>query len=205
VLDLTFGLMAGYNLSFPLALFLSIGGFILLKRIWPVSLYEFGKHGAIEHDASLVHSDTPPGEKYAPIEIHQELVRQLIDDVKTEGKGIKEGGKSCVMDASDVARARIRREKGSPALDGLHAEVARGEMAIILGIWETKVGNKVGVPVEWVREWLGQERLPSDWKATHVQGLFDVVRRAKAIRSSMDQQRKEQSQEGIPEREKSGL
>jgi hypothetical protein len=204
VLDLTFGLMACYNLSFPLAFFLSIGGFILLKRIRPVSLYEFGKHGAIEHDASLVHGDTPPGEKYAPIEIRQELVQQLIDDVKAEGEETKQEVKS-VMNASDVARARIRREKDSPALDGLHAEVARGEMAIILGVWETKAGNKVGVPVEWLREWLVRERLPSDWKATHVQGLFDVVKRAKAIRTSMDQQRKEESRESFQEREKSGL
>jgi len=198
VIDLTFGLMAGYNLSFALAFFLSIGGFLLLKRIRNVSLFEIGKHGAVEHDASLVHDDTRPGEKYAPIEIHKGLVKQLIDDAKTgneEGEGPEAGDRRTLMDASDVARARVRREKSSPALDGLHAEIARGEMGIILGVWETKAGNNVGVPVEWIREWIGHERLPSGWKATHVQGLLDVVKRAKAIRSSMDQQRKEQSQD----------
>jgi len=38
-------------------------------------------------------------------------------------------------DAEDVARARIRRENESPVLDILHAEIARGEMAIALGVW----------------------------------------------------------------------
>jgi hypothetical protein len=49
----------------------------------------------------------------------------------------------------------------------------------------------MGVPVEWMREWIGHERLPSGWRATHVQGLFDVVKRARSIRDAMDQQRKE--------------
>jgi Peroxidase, family 2 len=205
VLDLTFGLMAGYNLSFPLAIFLSVGGFFLLQRIRSVSLYDIGKHGAVEHDASLVHRDTPPNEKYAPIEIEQELVKELINDAKTgneDGEGPEAGDRRILMDACDVARARVRREKCSPALDGLHAEIARGEMAIILGVWETKAGSNVGVPVEWMREWMGHERLPRDWKATHVQGLFDVIKRSKAIRSSMEQQKKEQSQAVITANEK---
>jgi hypothetical protein len=194
VFDLTFGLMAGYNLSFLLAFFLSIGGFFLLGRVRNVSLYEIGKHGAIEHDASLVHDDTPPGEKYAPIGIHAGLVKQLICDAKTgieEGEGPEAGDRRTLMDVSDVARARVRREKSSPVLDGLHAEIARGEMAIILGVWETRAGRNMGVPVEWMREWIGHERLPSGWRATHVQGLFDVVKRARSIRDAMDQQRKE--------------
>jgi Peroxidase, family 2 len=196
VLDLTFGLRAGYNLSFPLALFLSVGGFFLLKRIRNLSLYDIGKHGAVEHDASLVHRDTPSGQKFAPIEVQEGLVSELIKDAKTgseEGEGPEAGDRRTLMDASDVARARIRREKCSPTLDGMHAEIARGEMAIILGVWETRAGSNVGVPVEWMREWIGHERFPSGWKATHVQGLFDVIRRSKAIRTSMAQQKREQS------------
>lgn len=198
IMDLTLGLMAGYNLSFPLAIFLSVGGFILLKRIRRISLFELGKHDAVEHNASLVHKDTPPHEKYAPIEIQEGLVQQLIADAKTgneEGEGPEAGDRRTLMDASDVARARVRREKSSPPLDAVHAEIARGEMAIILGVWETKAGNNVGVPVEWMREWIGRERLPKGWKATHVQGLFDVIKRSKDIRSSMVQLK--QSQDNI--------
>lgn len=192
ILDLIWGLKAGYNLSTPLAIVLAVGGFILLKRIRNVSLFDIGKHGAIEHDASLVHGDTQPGEKYAPIEVHQSLVEELIQDAKTgneEGEGPGAGERRTLMDASDVARARIRREKSSPKLDGLHAEIARGEMGIILGVWETQAGDNIGVPVEWMREWIGHERFPGAWKATHTQGLLDVVKRSKAIRKSMDEQR----------------
>ncbi|KAF5371521.1 hypothetical protein D9615_009638 [Tricholomella constricta] len=193
VFDLVSGLKACYNLSTPLAIFLSIGGFVLLRRFWNTDLHDIGRHGRIEHDASLVHRDTPEGEKYAPIDISDRLVDQLIVDAKTgdeEGEGPEAGDRRTLMDASDVARARVRREKESPPLGAKHAEIARGEMAIILGVWETKAGSNVGVPVEWMREWIGHERLPKDWKPTHIQGLLDVVKRAKSIRKAMDEQRK---------------
>ena len=135
----------------------------------------------------MVHYNTPPGEKYAPIEIHKELVDLLISDVADAGG---EKGKGKLMDAADVARSRIRREKDSPPLDAVHAEIARGEMAIILGVLEMKGDEKVGVPVEWMREWISEERMPTGWKPTHVQGLLDTVKRSKAIRTAMDEQRK---------------
>ncbi|KAG5640467.1 hypothetical protein DXG03_008553 [Asterophora parasitica] len=191
--DLVSGLKACYNLSTPLAVFLSIGGFVLLRRFSKLNLHDIGRHGRIEHDASLVHRDTPSGEQYAPIDINHELVEELVADAKTGDEdgpeGPEAGDQRSLMDASDVARARIRREKDSPPLDAVHAEIARGEMAIILGVWETKAGKKTGVPTEWIREWIGHERLPKDWAPTHVQGLKDVVKRAKSIRVEMDEQR----------------
>ncbi|KAG6868293.1 hypothetical protein C0993_005369 [Termitomyces sp. T159_Od127] len=178
------GLRACYSLSAPLAGFLAVGGFVLLRRVGRVDLYDVGEHGRIEHDASLVHRDTPAGERYAPIEVEEGLVERLVGDART-GSGSGGEGRA-VMDAWDVARARVRREKQSPRLDFMHAEIARGEMAIILGVWETRAGGDVGVPVEWMREWMGRERLPKEWeRPTHVQGLFDVVRRARSIRLAM--------------------
>ncbi|KAG6869685.1 hypothetical protein C0995_001230, partial [Termitomyces sp. Mi166 len=59
-------------------------------------------------------------------------------------------------------------------------------MGIILGLWETRAGKNVGIPVEWIREWIVYERLPEEWKPTHVQGFLDVVFRAKAIRTAME-------------------
>ncbi|KAG6816252.1 hypothetical protein H0H87_007417 [Tephrocybe sp. NHM501043] len=190
--DLATGLKACYNLSTPLAFFLAIGGFVLLRRFRNVSLYEIGEHGRIEHDASLVHDDTPKGHKYAPIKIEDRLVDLLLADAKTgneEGEGTQFGHRRNLMDASDVARARVRREKDSPKLNRIHAEIARGEMAIILGVWETKAGKNIGVPVEWMRQWIGHERMPVGWKPTHVQGLLDVVKRSKSIRTAMHAQR----------------
>jgi len=174
-----------------------------LRKFRNIDLYEIGEHGRVEHDASLVHRDTSKGQKYAPISINQRLVDRLIADAKTgdeEGEGPEAGDRRTLMDASDVARARIRREKQSPPLDGMHAEIARGEMAIILGVWETKAGKNVGVPVEWMREWIGHERLPKDWKPTHVQGLLDVVRRSSAIRLAMEAQRKAEAAEASERR-----
>ncbi|KAG6840554.1 hypothetical protein C0991_005871 [Blastosporella zonata] len=205
VWDLASGLKACYNLSIPLAVFLSIGGFALLRRITNISLHEIGEHGRVEHDASLVHEDTPQGEKYAPTKIVPALVERLLADAKTGdevGEGSEFGDRRALMDASDVARARVRREKESPRLDGVHAEIARGEMAIILGVLETRAGKNVGVPAEWMREWIGHERMPKDWKATHVQGLFDVVKRTKSIRAAMIEQR---ASENVEKDEKSKL
>lgn len=179
-----------------------------MKRIRPVSLFEIGKHGAVEHDASLVHGDTPPGSRFAPIEIHQGLVEQLLQDAKTgneEGEGPEAGDRRTLMDATDVGRARVRREKESPVLDGVHAEIARGEMGIILGVWETKAGDNKGVPVEWMREWIGKERLPVGWKPDHVQGLLDVVKRSKAIRLAMDNIRKAEAEAKAKDEAKSKL
>ncbi|KAG6877716.1 hypothetical protein C0993_004653 [Termitomyces sp. T159_Od127] len=188
--DLASGLMACYNLSTLLAYFLSFVGFLLLRRIRNVDLHQIGEHGRIEHDASLVHKDTPKGQKYAPTKVHSGLVNLLLSDAKTgdeEGEGPEYGDRRILMDATDVARARVRREKECPKLDRMHAEIARGEMGIILGVLEVHAGKNVGVPVEWLREWIGYERLPTGWKPTHVQGFFDVVSRSKAIRTSMQE------------------
>lgn len=162
----------------------------MLKRIRPINLYDIGKHNAIEHDASLVHHDTPQGEAFAPTQIDQTLVAELINDVKpTNTQSAETAEQQPLMNAIDVARARIRRERGSKPLDKVHAEIARGEMAIILGVWETKSKDKVGVPAEWMRRWIGHEKLPEGWKPTHTQGLLDTVKRAKAIRAAMDEMR----------------
>ncbi|KAG6896954.1 hypothetical protein C0992_005109 [Termitomyces sp. T32_za158] len=187
--DLAAGLKACYNLSTLLAYFLSFVGFLLLRRIRNVDLHEIGEHGRIEHDASLVHRDTAKGHKYAPITVEEELVNKLIIDAKTgdeEGEGPEYGDRRILMDATDVARSRVRREKQSPKLDSMHAEIARGEMGIILGVLGTHAGKNAGVPVEWLREWIGYERLPTGWKPSHVQGLFDVGSRSKAIRNAME-------------------
>ncbi|KAG6890481.1 hypothetical protein C0992_001149 [Termitomyces sp. T32_za158] len=188
--DLASGLKACYKLSTPLAWFLAVFGFILLRKMRRVDLYEIGEHGRIEHDASLVHKDTPMGQRYAPIEVEDDLVGLFAEDAKTgneEGEGPKFGDRRILVNATDVARARVRRERQSPKLDSVHAEIARGEVAIILGVWEMQAGKNIGVPVEWMRQWFSEERLPEEWKGPdHEQGLFDVIRRARAIRLAMD-------------------
>ncbi|KAF8638775.1 hypothetical protein AX17_001970 [Amanita inopinata Kibby_2008] len=186
VFDLIRGLRHCYSLSFALSVVLAVGGFFLLKRLRPISLYHVGKHNAIEHNASLVHADNPDGQKYAPTEVVPGLVDALLNDAKSSYEEGSDAGDSVLIDATDIARSRVRREKECSPVDGLHAEIARGEMAIVLGMWETKTKNNSGVPAEWLKQWMQEERLPEEWKPTHVQGLLDVMRRSKLIRKSME-------------------
>jgi len=195
-MNVVHGLKACYGLSTFCAMFLSFGGFLWLRKFGRVNLYEIGKHDAIEHNASLVHHDTPKGQTYAPIEIDHSLVDALVSDVKPSSLEIEKSSDPTakfLMNYEDVARARIRREKQCRPVDSLHAEVARGEMAIILGVWEVKTENKVGIPVDYLKRWIGEEKLPDGWKPDHTQGLLDVIRRSKVIRLAMDQMRKEES------------
>jgi hypothetical protein len=185
------GLKACYGLSTPLALFLAYVGFAMLWRLWPIELFHIGQHNAIEHNASLVHHDTPPHKKYAPTQIDQNLVEDLINDVKDGATGdVKTEDYQTLMDATDVARARIRREKECGPVDNVHAEIARGEMAIILGVWETHTQDKAGIPTEWMRRWISHEQLPDGWRPTRKQGLWDTIQRSKTIRLAMEEMRK---------------
>ena len=189
------GLKACYGLTTPLAAFLSYVGFaVLFKR--RVSLYEIGKHNKIEHDASLVHHDTPEGQDFAPTEIDQALVDALIQDVKPDAKEVEalsEDGERFLMSIEDVARARIRREKECRAVPSIRSKIARGEMAIILGVWEAKSKSKAGIPVEYMRSWIGHERLPEGWKPDHAEGLLAVMRREKALAATIERLRSEEA------------
>lgn len=168
-------------------------------------MYEIGKHGYIEHDASLVHEDTPPGQVYAPTEVKPDLVELLIKDAtdtseaeKREERGEDQQVKEykTLLGTRAVAQARVRREKQSPQLDKLHALIACGEIAVALGILEIKEGTSTGVPVEWVREWMGEERFPTGWQPTHVQGLIQSIKRTKAVRKAMEEVKKIEASHG---------
>jgi hypothetical protein len=191
-MDIVRGLKACYGLSTPCAMFLSYGGFFLLRKFGRVDLYEIGKHNAIEHNASLVHHDTPEVQTYAPIDIDHSLVDALVSDVKPSPAEIKENPDAkFLMNYEDVARARIRREAECKPVDSMHSEIARGEMAIILGVWEVKTEDKVGIPVDYLKRWIGEERLPDGWKPDHTQGLLDVIKRSSQIRGAMNKMKED--------------
>lgn len=191
--DVTRGLKECYGLSSPLAYFLAYVGFMIIRKFGRTNLFDIGKHGAVEHNASLVHHDTPEGHTCAPIDIDSKLVEDLCADVKPGPKECEKDGKSWLMNYEDVARARIRREKEAGPIDSVHAEIARGEMAIILGVWETKTKDKAGIPMEYLKRWISEERMPDGWRPDHVQGLMDVVKRAKGIKKAVEQLRKDEA------------
>ena len=196
-MDIVRGLKACYGLSTFCAMFLSFGGFFLLRKFGRINLYDIGKHSAIEHNASLVHHDTPEGQIYSPIGIDHSLVDALVSDVKPSSAEIRKSSDPTakfLMNFEDVARARVRREAECKQVDSLHAEIARGEMAIILGVWEVKTKDKVGIPMDYLKRWIGEERLPDGWQPNHTQGLLDVIYRSSQIRGAMNEMRKEQIQ-----------
>ncbi|KAJ7617858.1 Chloroperoxidase [Roridomyces roridus] len=179
------GLRACYGLSTPLSLFLTIGGWFLIKRyaLRALTLADIGLHGGVEHDASVVHRDCPAGQKDAPIEIIPELVDEFTRNVK-----------DALVTNEDIVETRIRRERASPPLDPMHAEIARGEMAIILGVWARSADGVEGVPLPWMKLWLGQERLPEGWRPDHTETLRSVVKRATALRTAMNKMKKEETE-----------
>jgi hypothetical protein len=68
----------------------------------------------------------------------------------------------------------------------MHAEIARGEMALALDIFgQQENADCQGVPLDVLREWLAEERLPEGWKPTHAQGLLQTIRTTRKIRNLM--------------------
>jgi len=190
------GLQACYGLSAPLAAFLTAGGWFLIKRIGRITLFDLGLHNAVEHDASVVHLNCPPGQKDAPIEIQPALVDQFaasVVEAASASAGRKLSEADVVVTGHDIVQTRIRREKLSKPLDAVHAEIARGEMAIILGVWNQTVEGKEGIPLPWMRTWLGEERLPEGWRPDHVQTMRDVVKRSSAMRAEMKKIREDEA------------
>ncbi|KAK7053593.1 Chloroperoxidase [Favolaschia claudopus] len=184
------GLKACYGLSSFLAFFLTIGGWILIKKfsLTSIDLFELGLHNGVEHDASVVHKDCPPGDKDAPTDIQPDLVNEFASEIvnaASASAGRKLAEEEVVVTGHDIVRTRIRREKLSKPLSGMHAEIARGEMAIILGVWNQRVEGKEGVPLPWMRRWLGEERLPDGWRPDHTHTLPQVVKTASAMRAEM--------------------
>lgn len=168
----------GYGLSWELADVLAYGGYFLLGQRGAFQLNDLARHNKIEHDASLTHPDTHDRDEYAPLHSVQALWKALEND-STDGQKLT---------AYDIGKARVRREAeiaqaGREPLDSVHAEIARGEMAIALGLFSEEGGD--GIPLTTLETWMIEERLPDGWKPTHVQGLWDTIKRSKAIREAM--------------------
>ncbi|KAH9975385.1 hypothetical protein BGW80DRAFT_1250962 [Lactifluus volemus] len=153
--------LPGYGLSTPLAYILAYGGVGLLGQLGAFGLDDLARHNRIEHDASLVHDDTPNRDEYAPILPDSSLVKQFLNTAE-DGK---------FMTIEDIAKARVLRESQSRALDNLHAEIARGEMSIVAGLFDSR--NR-GIPVDLLRTWVTDERLPDGPVSNHAHFLADL-------------------------------
>jgi hypothetical protein len=97
-----------------------------------------------------------------------------------------------VLTTDEVAKARVERESQCPVLNCVQAEIARGEMAIALDIFGQENTDGQSAPLDLLREWLVEERLPDGWKPTHTQGLLQTIRTARELRNQMATLRKEE-------------
>lgn len=175
--DIVKGLKEGYHLSTLLAYLLAFGGVGLLAQYRDMSLADLARHNLIEHDASLFHVDAHNDDEYAPTPVNDSLVKVALN----EGGRYRPGR----MTLEDVANIRVKREAESRPLDGVHAEIARGEMAIAIGVLGGENAMTEGLDMDVLRLWVEQERLPDAWTPNHTQGLYKTYRMATVIRERM--------------------
>ncbi|KAF8838166.1 Cloroperoxidase [Paxillus ammoniavirescens] len=177
VFDIIRALKEGYQLSTVLAYILSFGGLFILAQFRKMSLLDLSRHNLIEHDASLFHMDAHNDDEYAPAEVSDSLANVSLK----EGGRYQEGR----MTLEDVANIRVKREEECKPLDGVHAEIARGEMAIAIGILGGKDAAKSGLDLDVLRLWVEDERLPDGWKPDHTQGLYQTYKMTTVVRDRM--------------------
>ncbi|KDQ51950.1 hypothetical protein JAAARDRAFT_184569 [Jaapia argillacea MUCL 33604] len=210
-------LKEAYHLSSPLSTLLTYGGFFLLRAPPPptsvptpltltsalsfsthllktlpsmgavlrdLDLSDLALHNHIEHDASLVHDNTPLGKKFASTHINSTLLETFLGASAT----------GTHISLNDIALARVYRESQTttPPIDAFHAEVARGEVALVLGIFGAPssdgafgTASSEGVKIDWIKEWFGSERLPIGWAPTHLQTLRQTVASSSGLRAAM--------------------
>ncbi|THG96892.1 heme-thiolate peroxidase [Hermanssonia centrifuga] len=200
-----------YKLSKPLAWLLTHGALFLLDQGGKeLCLSDLARHNGVEHNASLYHPDAGYREEYAPIHGDEKMLREFFEDSKD----------GLVMNTIDVSRVRARREGSYPegqSLDFIHAELARGEMAIVLNCFNNPnlglvdkgvplqhrstlskffrsiIGRRDtaentplnGVPVEILRYWFQNERLPPGWQPYHKTSLRSTISTINTMRSAM--------------------
>jgi hypothetical protein len=168
-------LMQGYNLSYICAWFITTGGYLLTGQFNMMSLFDLCRHNGIEHNASLVHPDAAVDEEYAPSAIDWDLFGEMCRQTKDEGK---------TLTAADIAQFRVERENVSET-DKLHAEIARGEIGLVLDIFGG--GPKVrSVDVAMLRDWWSEEKFPEGWRPPRrVQTLTATMLCSQTIKSHM--------------------
>jgi Peroxidase, family 2 len=140
-----------YNLSLPFAALLSLSGTLICGRHFKIDLEDLAQHNKIEHDASLTHADATPGSKYAPVDVDEELLQNLLD--------VSQNGNYLTLD--DLVKVRAARDATlDQPLSLLHGIISRGEVALTAKLFANPKGQ---IPKQFIREWFGEQRLPEGW------------------------------------------
>jgi Peroxidase, family 2 len=157
-------LTSTYNLDPAFATQLASGAISALAKpgASSIDLSDLNKHDVIEHDASLTRKDISQGDNF---NVQPALVQALLEDAKGTG----------YITVDSLARTRSRREAdskaaGSPGLGAKALTLAYGETGLLLqalGHLEGSGEKPRGwaAPVDAVKTWIGDERLPKGYKA----------------------------------------
>lgn len=86
---------------------------------------------------------------------------QLLKDLISITDGVN-------VTADDFARFKAHRENGVAYPKPFLQKVSRGEPALALAVL-TQDGKQL--PVEWLKTWWAEERIPDDFKVNHTAGL----------------------------------
>jgi len=124
-------------------------------------------------------------------------VDALFEDIRPTQKEVdarKKTGEEAAfqLGLEDIARARVRREREAGPLGMFRARIARGEMGLTFGIFAMTLGDKMGIPADFLRTWIQDERLPDGWKPTHKTGYSDMSTRGDQIKRFMEKMRAEE-------------
>jgi hypothetical protein len=169
---MVYALQQGFALTYIHAWFITTSGYLITGQWKHMSLFDLCRHDGIEHNASLAHADTVAGEEYAPEAFESALVSELAEHSTDGGHTLNIRG---------VAQARVLREEES-MIDVLHAEIARGEVGLVLDIFG---GRRRRVDLTQLREWFKYERFPEGWCPSRQQSLVRTMLTSQMIKQNM--------------------
>ncbi|KAJ3851421.1 hypothetical protein EV368DRAFT_65767 [Lentinula lateritia] len=209
-------MMQVYNISLPLALLLSIPGFLIYAQ-WEMcwvsefesslripslpsisytltlsSLSSFGPGLKIAHRASLVHLNYPS--QCPDIGMVEEVLKSKM---KPETQSARAGGEGLRLE--DLARLRVSRERESKKcrLDRVHEQSALkwllfAQKASILELLSSlsSLSSPPSIPLSYFTQWFGEERIPDRWiRPANTIGLLDARKMAGVGKQETNQQR----------------
>ena len=176
---------AVYNLSTPLALLLAIVGFVWCGHLvgsgfstrLELDLHDLAHHNRIEHDGSMGHADAAPGAEFAPIKPDKARIANMLaaGSARTSSNVKDPVNALSILDFSRV-RYSLNLALRAP-LNAIHAEIARGEIALTMLAMGTRGDggdvyddeHEPVVPKDRIRQWFLEERLPTDWSTPETQ------------------------------------
>jgi hypothetical protein len=88
----------------------------------------------------------------------------------------------------DIARAKLKRERGVTYIDAKQRIVSRTEPILAYSVIHDKDGN---IPVEWVKTFFGEERLPG-FSLDRTIGLIEIVKCGLAMDAKITEMEKKE-------------